>query len=353
MSANKRHRAPDSNMDTRKAAGMCDGAAVFGYFQDVTRERGFPPFALEVALRFGVGVDQAMDELRAVRDRVFQIMREVELPRQNRAEVVRARLPPKKLPSGSGRIDLKPFTGRNGWPALRDRMMYWQNAAEVLYVHGSVDFVLHDEQIALTPETEACLYSADGLRMPDHRKGSRPFLERVVADTTKGCESDRATVMALVRLVSNVETNPYRHRDPNWARFLGGTEEEVLRKSWRMCNETSRLLCVLCQIAGIPARGVFCFADPLTRVMSHAMTEVFFDGKWNLVEQNFGVMFLMKDGYFASVVELRDGPDIINSRADVGWQHAANALFGGAVSILPYDGDHTERYEYPWQSVSH
>jgi transglutaminase-like putative cysteine protease len=210
--------------------------------------------------------------------------------------------------------------------------------------------MFHDEQIALTSETEPWFYSADAVRLPEYTRGTRRFLEQVVEEQTRGCKTDRAKAMALVHLIGNPETSPYRHRGDDFTYFLGGTEEEVLKKGWRMCNEISRVLAFLCQIAGMPARCLFLFTDTLTCVDGHSMTEIFFDGKWNLIEQNLGIMYLKKDGYFASAVELRDDPDIVNSRADVGGGLAlSHCCFTGPISIIPYDIDRIDRYQYPWQ----
>ena len=236
-------------------------------------------------------------------------------------------------------------------------MTYWHDAARNSYARGTVDFILHDEQIALTPETEAYFGSADAVRLPDCKKGSRAFLEQVVQETTKGCNSDRAKALALVRLIGNPDTSPYRdpaYRDQYgkgyFDRPLGGTEEVVLRKGWHMCNEISRVLIFLSQIAGLPSRGMFLFTDLLTGVGGHAVTEIFFDGKWNVVENNWGIMFLMDDGYFASAVELRDDPDIVNSRADVGGGLClCHASYTGPISILPYSIDNIAHYDYATQ----
>ena len=163
--------------------------------------------------------------------------------------------------------------------------------------------------------------------------------------------------MALVRLIGNPDTSPYRdpqYRDmfgPNYfQRPLGGNEETVLRKGWHMCNEVTRAMVFLCQMAGIPARTVFMFTDPLTHVGGHAVTEIFFDGKWNMVENNQGVMFRQDDGYFASVVQLRDDPSIINSRPDVGGGLClCHAAYTGPMSVLPYSIDHIDQYSYATQ----
>ena len=324
---------------------------ILKFYQETTRKRGYPPFPLETASHFGIETEAAVEETKAVRAHIREITLTVELPKQCRPEVVAAEPASRQPPPAPAESDLSRFQGRNGWPNPRDRMIYWQIEARNAYVRGSVDYVLHDEQIALTPETEAWFYSADAARLPEYRRGTRGFLEQVVEETTKGCKTDRAKAMALVRLIGDTEKNPYRHRDPEWKPFLGGTEEEVLRKAWRMCNEISRVLNFLCTIAGIPARCMFLFTDPLTGVAGHAITEIFFDGKWNFVEQNLGLMFLMEDGYFASAVELRDRPEIVNSRADAGGGLClSHASFTGPISILPYTIDKTDHYDYVWQA---
>lgn len=323
---------------------------ILHYYQDVTRKRGYPPFPVETAGAFDLDMQDAAKEDEQVRAHIVRQSCAVELPRQNDPAVVNANLPPLTPPAARKKVDLKPFTGRNGWPDRRDRMTYWQVCQRLVYVRGSVDNVFHDEQIALTPETKDWFYSADAVRLPRYVRGTRRLLEQAVREQTAGCESDRARAMALVRLIGNPETSPYRHRGDDFAQFLGGTEDEVLRKGWRMCNEISRVLAFLCQIAGMPARCLFCFTDPLTGVASHSMTEIFFDGKWNMVEQNDGIMYLRKDGYFASAVELRDDPGILAGRADLGGRLGlCHCAFTGPIGIIPYEIDRVDSYQYPWQ----
>jgi len=330
---------------------------ILQFYQETTRQRGYPPFPIEIALKFEIETGKAVQEYEEVIRHLAKVTLTVERPRQNSPEVVDAHLPPRTLPPAPAKVDLKPFTGRNGWPGSRDRMIYWHDAARCSYHRGTVDSVTHDEQIALAPETEPYFYSADAVRVPHYEKAARPFLEEVMRETTQGCQSDRARALALVRLIGNPDTSPYR--DPKYhgmygegyfERPLGGTEEEVLRKGWHMCNEITRVLVFLCQIAGLPARTVFLFTDLLTGLGGHAVTEIFFDGKWNMVENNFGVMFLMDDGYFASAVELRDYPEIVNSRADVGGGLClSHACYTGPISIVPYSIDKTTQYDYATQ----
>lgn len=326
---------------------------ILNYFQDTTRQRGYPPCMLEIALKFGMNKPQAVREWTLIIQHLARITYESEKPKQD-ADVQLAPLTP---PPGPGEIDLQAFTGRAPWPDERDRMIYWHDAAGLGYLPGTVDYVLHEEQIALTPETENYFYSADSVQAPTYEPGTRPFLEQVLEETTRGCDTDRAKALALVRLIGNPDTNPYREPryvdmyGPNYyERPLGGDEETVIRKGWHMCNEITRALVFLCQMASIPARTVFLFTDPLTLVGGHAVTEIFFDGKWNLVENNQGVMLRKDDGYFASAVELRDDPSIVNSRPDVGGGLClCHAAFTGPISVLLYAIDNVDHYSYETQ----
>lgn len=326
---------------------------VLEFFQEVTRQRGYPPFLIEVGQQFGLNKTEAGSEIALVIQHLARITLEQERPRQD----VEIQLSPNVLGPAPTELDLNPFTGRNGWPDARDRMIYWHGAADNSYLPGTVDYALHDEQIALTPESECYFYSADSVRLPDYTQGSRPFLEEVMQKATQDCHRDRDKALALVRLIGNPDSSPYRdpaYRDmygPNYReRPLGGTEEDVLRKGWHMCNEITRVLVLLCQIARLPARTVFLFTDPLKNVDGHAVTEIFFDGKWNMVENNLGVMFLTQSGYFASVVELRDDPAIVNRRPDVGGGLClCHASYTGPISVLPYSIDKVEHYSYATQ----
>ena len=139
---------------------------IFQFWQDVSRERGYLPFPIEIPMRFRIEMDVAQQEVKAVKERLAEIVKTIELPKQSQPSVVNAIMPLKKMPQYSGKIDLKRFTGRNGWPDARDCMIYWQVAATNKYVMRSVDYVIHDEQIALVAETESFFYSADSVRLP-------------------------------------------------------------------------------------------------------------------------------------------------------------------------------------------
>lgn len=323
---------------------------IFQYFQGTARQRGWSPTPNELARHFGFSTAHGVEQCLAVRRRLDELTEQVEIPRQ---EKMIHEIMPAKTPASCPMLpeELKQYQGGEGWSDAHDRAIYYANACLLPYFRGTVDYMFHDEMIALRPETEGYLYGAEASKCPAYQAGSRPFLEQVAEEITDGCRTDREKAMALINLVAHPQQSPYRGTSMIWQHFLGGTEEEVLKKCWHMCNEISRSLSFLCQICGIPARPVFVFTDPVYFNHGHSQTEIFFDGKWNLIEQNHGLLYPMKDGYFASLKELRDDPSIINDRADAGQMLGLSSIcFQGAPSaIIQYRIDDVKRYKYTWQ----
>ena len=321
---------------------------IFEYFQETARTRGWPPTPLETATHFDLSTANAVEQCLAVRARLDELTARVEIPRQE--AMAKNVVPPMKPESCPRPADIARFTGRNAWPDPHDRAIYHYYAALNSYHRKTVDYMFHDEMIALLPETEGYLYGAEAAELPHYLPGSRPFLEQVAEETTRGCRTDREKVLALLKLIADPKDSPYRGNSMLYPRFLGGTEEEVLKKCWHMCNEISRALSFLCQICGMPARPVFVFTDPVYFAHGHSQTEIFFDGKWNLAEQNHGLLYPRKDGYFASLAELRDDPEIINSRADAGGMLAlSSCCFKAPAAVIQYRIDDVARYNYLWQ----
>ncbi|MDD5598026.1 MAG: hypothetical protein PHV82_08780, partial [Victivallaceae bacterium] len=157
---------------------------IFEYYQQTTRKRGWPPTPIEVAKAFDLATAEAVEKCLAVRKQLNELTAAVEMPRQEAAAAIS--MPPLVPPVKKKPLNLKIFTGRNGWPDPHDRAIYYYYCHINPYHRGSVDYMFHDEMIAVTPETEAYLYSAEASRLPDYRSGSRPFLEQVVAETTHG-----------------------------------------------------------------------------------------------------------------------------------------------------------------------
>jgi hypothetical protein len=189
----------------------------------------------------------------------------------------------------------------------------------------NVEFQLRREQVILTPQTQAFLYGREGVPAPRYAKGSRPRLERIVAELTEGKASEQERALAIMRFCRDLKKKGLPgpgHRD--W--FYGGTEETLIDKGEDLCETLGRLFTALCEVAGIPARII------MHDIGGHITAEAFTDGHWGYCDPRFGVYFLKEDGRMASLWELMQNPDLtLNQpetvKADIGgvytWEERA------------------------------
>lgn len=210
--------------------------------------------------------------------------------------------------------DLPGYTGRAAADhivgELRRRAFLYNHEQLALNYGDNVEFLLRQEQVILCPQTTDWLYSRFTPPEVGYRRGSRPVLERVVAEATAGAGSDQARVLALMRFCRD---NYLRTGDGMPSNDLfGGTEEQLIDKGENLCECLGRLLVALCEVAGIPGRIV------MHNVGGHIAAEAWTEGKWGYVDPRCGVYFLKADGTLASVQELLEHPAIIDQQpADV------------------------------------
>ena len=164
------------------------------------------------------------------------------------------------------------------------------------------------EQILLCPETEEILYEAPE-KKPYYERGSRPILEAAVEEATKGCVTEREIVLGLMSYIRDL-----RKKSHGYDYFYGGTEEELIKKGERYCERVARLMCGLCEIAGIPARTIFHVSG------GHLTNEIFIEGKWSFIDPRFGVFYIGEDGKMMSVVEIMRNREAIFNQPD--WVYA-------------------------------
>lgn len=243
---------------------------------------------------------------------------------------------------------LKHYSGREGWPSEEQKEAYWRHSRKNIYLPDTVDFLLHEEQISLNEHTESSLYHKTFVKYPNYSSGSRSFLEKISNEICKDVNTDQEKALALVNWVSQINNNPYIHRVPQLPYIYGGTEEEVIKKGQLECNEISRVLCFLCQIQGLPARCVF-HMPVKEGAEGHACTEIYYDGKWHWFDQNACFGIFRPDGCFASVVEISRNLNWINELPFLGYQYTYISLFNGCLSIVPYNIDCIDHYQYTWQ----
>ena len=162
-----------------------------------------------------------------------------------------------------------------------------------------------DNQLYLCEATAGYIYSDYTPTTVEYEKGSRPRLDETIEMLTTPQMSDFEKFLWLGRFVRDL---PNRH---GWSPmpFTGGTEEELIEKAPAMCNEQARLLVILCQVAGLPARYVG------HHIGGHGVTEIYIDGSWAYYDIR-GKFFLKEDKKLASTWEIRQDPAIIDRQPD-------------------------------------
>ncbi|MBN1809608.1 MAG: hypothetical protein JW909_11120 [Planctomycetes bacterium] len=174
---------------------------------------------------------------------------------------------------------------------------------------GGVDVEIIDGQLPLTEKTADYIYSAFTPIEPAYRPGSRPMLEKIVAGAVSAGMSEREKALALMRVVRDSRTHGLA--SPNL--FTGGSEEELLKRGAVMGNEVSRVLVVLCQIAGLPAR------THSSHISGHMMAEIFTGGKWGWMDPMKGVAPVLPDGSPASAWDLFRSPILFERQPSAVW----------------------------------
>ena len=185
-----------------------------------------------------------------------------------------------------------------------------------VYRRGTVDYVLFDQAYVLTAETQEMLYAASYPHTPHYVAGTRIHLEQLVERLIKGHDSARARALAILAFVRDI---PENYTNAGTEPFHGGTEEEIIRKGSSMCNEQARVLIVLAQIAGIPAR----YVGHMTPIdyndqhsgSGHGVAELFVDGAWAYMDIR-GIYFEHADGSFASTWDVICDPSLLDKQSD-------------------------------------
>ena len=163
------------------------------------------------------------------------------------------------------------------------------------------------QQILLCDKTKDYLYSTP--KPTSYECGSRPVLEKIVDEVCKDAKTETDKALSLMRYIRDLK-DKVDGRDY----FYGGTEEELIKKGERYCERVSRLMCGLCDIAGIPARVIFHVSG------GHLTTEVFVDGAWGYIDPRFGLFYINENGRLLSVIEIADNPEVIFNQPE--WVYA-------------------------------
>ena len=97
---------------------------------------------------------------------------------------------------------MKKYKGAHGFNKAIDTLL--QNT---LYSPGTVDDVLGKEQIKLLPETCEYLYTQYTSLRVRYRRGSRPFLEKILFEAILEAKEDLDKIIVLLNWCVNIEKN--------------------------------------------------------------------------------------------------------------------------------------------------
>jgi len=133
-----------------------------------------------------------------------------------------------------------------------------------------------------------------------YRKGSRPaleaFLESRQCGHSGGREGAREIIRAVYETISHFSLLGFSGEAAR-----GLCEEGLLLLGQGWCNEQARVLAALSQVAGIPARLVFC---GMPNGQGHVLTELFLEEKWALVDQTAAFLFEDSRGNLLNLFDL-------------------------------------------------
>ena len=240
-------------------------------------------------------------------------------------------------------MDLSPYQGLSQFgPAYR--IMLEQDA----HAPGSVDRVLMERMIRLCPETTAYLYAEYTPTEVSYQEGSRPELESHVGEMGATSRSAEEQIGRIIKFCSGLEK---RASDDLDEMLFGGTEEEIIRRGSDWCTDLARVGCVLCQIAGLPARFLM-LADADLAYSGHSIIEVLRSGVWGALDPTYAVVYRHTDGTPASTWELMNQPQLVAAH----WSDAvaARTKIGEfkSVAISNYFVSDWEDYDYTVSSVN-
>ncbi len=177
--------------------------------------------------------------------------------------------------------------------------------------NGGVDVEIIVGQLILSGRTAPYIYSPEFTPLVTrHQSGTRPMLEKTVADLVGDIRDPKQKALAICRWVRDNRDRGCRPRP----RFDGGTEEDLINRGAIMCNEVSRLFCVLAQIAGLPAR-VFA-----AHISGHMMVEVHVGDGWWWMDPMKGMYCYKDDGSVASAWDLKLDPSLFDRQDEKVWQ---------------------------------
>jgi hypothetical protein len=208
---------------------------------------------------------------------------------------------------------------------------------------GSVDRVGIEHMIRLCEASAGFLYSDYTPTAVRYRPGCRPHLETVRDEIFGDVTDVEKRVRRLARFCRCLGARA--GETPIEQMRFGGREEQIIQRGSDWCTDVSRVACALLQTGGIPARIVF-QANADRPYSGHVIVEAFRNGSWGAVDPTCNVVYRHPDGRPASVWELMNAPDLLQSHyRNAGTAYTNPAQFA-LSALVNYDIADADHYRY-------
>jgi len=224
----------------------------------------------------------------------------------------------------------------------------WQYVMENdTHAPGSVDRVLMGQMVRLCPETASYLYNKYTSTEIKVRQ-PLPELKDALSHAIAGCKTEEECVEGIARFTSGLADN-FDWYDLE-SMIVGGTEEEIIARGSDWCVDVARVACVLCQLAGLPARLVYLF-NMVEAHCGHSLIEAYRDGIWGTVDSSTLVIYRHKNGRPASTWDLMNDPKLIEAHARKGAAYTKVNQFG-AAGMVNYSVWNRKQYDYTTSGIN-
>jgi len=175
------------------------------------------------------------------------------------------------------------------------------------HAQGSVDRALAENMVKLCSETAGYLYKAYTPLEVSYKRGTRPILESYLKSIAAGCSSNEEVIERIARFTSRLQDKAEDDLD---RMRIGGIEEDIIERGSEWCTELARVGCVLCQLAGFPARLVM-LANTARAYSGHVIIEVYRAAAWGAVDTTTNVVYRYPRGKPPSTWDLMKNPQLI------------------------------------------
>jgi len=212
---------------------------------------------------------------------------------------------------------------------------------------GSVDRALLAGMVRVCQHTADYLYSRYTPTKVVYRPGSRPDLEETIDPLVHPGIGEETLVEGIAHFCARLCDHASDNLD---TMRIGGTEEQIIERGSDWCTDVARVGCILCQVAGVPARIVN-LADTERPYSGHVIIEAYRSGTWGAVDTSINVLYRRPDGKPATTWELMNDPPLVEAHARPGAIYSRPGQFR-AAAIVNYLVADSGRYDYTVSGVN-